>query len=122
MSRSIRWRITLAFAAIIALVVLALGVYLAGWARANIIQDLTADPNVQAQLLTRLRRVILFSIVIAAVIGGFAANFLARRFLGPLRELTEATRRIAGGETPGDPFPSGRDEVGDLLRSLNQMS
>ncbi len=122
MSRSIRWRITFAFAAVITLVVLSLGTFLTGWLRTYLIQDLPGDLARQAQLFAGLQRVILVSSVIAAVIAVILADGIARRVVRPLRGLTEASRRIAAGEALELVFPVTEDEVGDLGRSLNQMS
>jgi len=51
MARSIRWRLTLAFAALNTLVVLTLGAYLTTRARSYLIQDLTVDLAAQARLI-----------------------------------------------------------------------
>ncbi len=51
MFRSIRWRITLPFAALISLVVLTLGGYLTTVARSYLIQDLQSDLFARARLL-----------------------------------------------------------------------
>jgi two-component system phosphate regulon sensor histidine kinase PhoR len=107
LSRSIRWRITLAFAAIIVLLVLSLGIYLTTRARAFLVQDLW---------------VVLVATALAVMLAVVLVDAIARRVVRRLRELVEASRRISGGEALEQAFPVGRDEVGDLARALNQMS
>jgi two-component system phosphate regulon sensor histidine kinase PhoR len=50
------------------------------------------------------------------------AFWLAGRTARPLRELTEAARRIAEGAHGQKVFAAGRDEVADLARTFNHMS
>jgi nitrogen fixation/metabolism regulation signal transduction histidine kinase len=50
------------------------------------------------------------------------AQSMARRISGPIRELTRATRRIAGGDLEARVSPVSRDELRDLMDSFNQMA
>ncbi|HEY7598657.1 MAG TPA: ATP-binding protein, partial [Candidatus Limnocylindrales bacterium] len=50
------------------------------------------------------------------------AQSMARRISGPIRELTGATRRIAGGDLAARVKPASRDELGELTDSFNQMA
>jgi two-component system sensor histidine kinase BaeS len=60
----------------------------------------------------------LIAIVVAVVIGAS----LARTLSHPIQELTEATRRVAKGELGYQVRVRGRDELGRLAESFNQMS
>jgi signal transduction histidine kinase len=55
------------------------------------------------------------------LIGGFAA-FLIVRVVRPIRRVSAATQRIAGGELVHRVPASGADEIGDLGRSFNSMA
>lgn len=50
------------------------------------------------------------------------AVVLAQRIVGPLRELTEATARIAGGDLEATARADSRDEVGALAAAFNSMA
>ena len=52
----------------------------------------------------------------------WAAFFSARRLVAPIRDLAEGTRAVAGGDyNKRLPLP-GRDELGFLVRSFNEMT
>lgn len=62
-------------------------------------------------------------IAAALVIAGLMlAYFLARRIVGPLRQLTESTARIAGGDLNAKVSIESRDEVGILAAEYNRMA
>ena len=65
-------------------------------------------------------------LLIAAGASVFAAVvvslFTARRIVGPLRDMTEVSRRIAAGSYHQRVQMPGDDELGTLARSLNQMA
>jgi two-component system, NtrC family, sensor histidine kinase KinB len=50
------------------------------------------------------------------------ALLLANRIIGPLRQLTESTARIAGGDLNAKVTVSSRDEVGVLAAEYNRMA
>lgn len=65
------------------------------------------------------------TLLIAAVLviaGLILAYFLARRIVGPLRQLTESTARIAGGDLNAKVSIESRDEVGILAAEYNRMA
>lgn len=73
--------------------------------------------------LSRLRRLLLVSAVLAAALGALAAAILTHRSLGPLGRLSTGAAEI---ERTGDPArrlpdPATADEVGGLARTLNRM-
>jgi two-component system, NtrC family, sensor histidine kinase KinB len=59
---------------------------------------------------------------VLVVAGLFLAFFLANRIVGPLRELTATTARIAGGDLNAEVSVSSRDEVGLLAAEYNRMA
>jgi len=62
-------------------------------------------------------------IAASLVVAGLAfAVFLANRIVGPLRELTEAAARIAGGDLEVEARVISRDEVGILAAGFNTMA
>jgi signal transduction histidine kinase len=66
------------------------------------------------------------SLLVAAVVGMLTALllglFLARTLTLPLRDLTTATRAMAGGKLEQKVLVKSRDELGELAQSFNQMS
>ena len=71
------------------------------------------------------RRRALLVIVLASV-GGAAiaiviAFYLARRISRPLLQVVAVTRRVARGDLSGEVPVVGKDEIGELARSFNQM-
>src|SRR6266851_3527573 len=59
---------------------------------------------------------------VLVVAGLFLAFFLANRIVEPLRQLTETTARIAGGDLNAKVTVNSRDEVGVLAAEYNRMA
>jgi two-component system, NtrC family, sensor histidine kinase KinB len=66
------------------------------------------------------RTLLVAGVLVAA--GLFLAFFLANRIVGPLRELTATTAKIAGGDLNAKVSVSSRDEVGLLAAEYNRMA
>lgn len=60
--------------------------------------------------------------LIAAILAIVAAGFIARLTTGPMREMTEAAKRIASGELAQKIPARTRDETGQLAQAFNEMS
>lgn len=74
------------------------------------------------QFLIEVNKAIWWGGLAAVLLALFLGLFLARRLTRPLRQLTEATRKMARGEL-GQQVSSGeRGEIGELSTSFNQMS
>jgi signal transduction histidine kinase len=58
----------------------------------------------------------------AVLLALFLGLFLARRLTQPLRQLTEATRKMTRGELGQQVSTAERGEIGELSTSFNQMS
>jgi signal transduction histidine kinase len=58
----------------------------------------------------------------AVLLALFLGVFLARRLTQPLRQLTEASRKMARGELGQQVSTDARGEIGELSTSFNQMS
>jgi signal transduction histidine kinase/DNA-binding response OmpR family regulator len=71
-------------------------------------------------------RVFVIGVVMAALIGlllaGGSSFVIARGISRPIRQLTEGTRRLAGGELEHRVAETGDDEIADLARSFNAMA
>lgn len=66
--------------------------------------------------------VISLAMAVTGVLAIVAAGFVARTTTRPIREMTEASKRIAGGEL-GQRIPiRTRDETGQLAQAFNEMS
>jgi signal transduction histidine kinase len=70
---------------------------------------------------SRLRRDLLIAGSVFLAIGLVLAWGTARSVAGPVRRLTEAARRVAGGDLQAAIPPAGEDEIGELARSLEVM-
>ncbi len=66
------------------------------------------------------RTLLIAGILVAT--GVALALLLANRIIGPLRQLTESTARIAGGDLNAKVTVSSRDEVGVLAAEYNRMA
>jgi len=66
------------------------------------------------------RTLLIAGVLVAA--GLFLAFFLANRIVGPLRELTATTAKIAGGDLNAKVTVNSRDEVGRLAAEFNRMA
>ncbi|MDH4138461.1 MAG: HAMP domain-containing protein, partial [Anaerolineae bacterium] len=74
------------------------------------------------RFLTTLRRILLVTILAAVAASLLVSVLLARRMSGPIRDMEQATRRIAAGDLEvglGDYPP---DEIGRLAESINHMA
>jgi methyl-accepting chemotaxis protein len=69
-------------------------------------------------------------IIYALLIGGFVALstvlfvgvFLSRKFSGPIEEITETVKKVAGGDLTVRARTEGKDEIGILAENINIMS
>ncbi|RFA24762.1 two-component sensor histidine kinase [Alkalilimnicola ehrlichii] len=75
------------------------------------------QPLKQSFIIT-LSLVLLLSLLFAI----WTAFYLARRLVEPVRELAEGTRALAAGDYGTQLTPAGRDELGFLVQSFNDMS
>lgn len=74
------------------------------------------------QFLVEVNNAIWWGGVAAVLVALFLGVFLARRLTHPLRQLTEATRKMAGGDLEQQVSTDERGEIGELSTSFNQMS
>jgi signal transduction histidine kinase len=74
------------------------------------------------RFLLALRRILLVALIAAAAVSTLVSMFLARRLSGPIRDVEQATRRIAAGdlEVRLDRYPA--DELERLAASINHMT
>ncbi len=74
------------------------------------------------ELLGRVRASIVIALIITVFMVVLAAWLITRLLTRPLREVTEASRRIASGELTQKINAGTTDETAELARSFNQMS
>jgi methyl-accepting chemotaxis protein len=74
------------------------------------------------QTYLRARHLILGFMAAALVLGALAAGRVSRLISEPLARAVEVARRVADGDLRADAGAAGRDETGDLLRAMSQMS
>ena len=81
-----------------------------------------ADGELAEQMLPLLRAGAWVLLTAAAVFVAFGAYLLRRRIVLPLRQLSDATRRITGGDLEVRTEVGGANELGDLAESFNRMA
>jgi signal transduction histidine kinase len=72
--------------------------------------------------ISSLNQTVLLAAVAFSLFAAGLAYSLARRIAGPINELTEATRAVAGGRLDVSLETSAEDEIGALFSSFNQMT
>jgi signal transduction histidine kinase len=72
--------------------------------------------------LTTLRTILLTAVLLAALVSLLVSVLLARRLSDPIREMEQATRRIATGDLDIRLSDYPPDEVGRLARSIDHMA
>ena len=71
----------------------------------------------------RTRTLSVFASLVALLFAGFLATGLSYSIIGPISRLTDAFRRLAGGETLGDiPGTDRSDEIGRMSRAAQVFS
>lgn len=78
--------------------------------------------SLESTFLSRLNTAIVLSALVAILVALLVGVLLASTISRPVRELTAATRRIAGGELGLKVPVRTRDELGELSQSFNTMS
>jgi signal transduction histidine kinase len=84
-------------------------------------EKLALSPQ-EERYLERTSRASLMAALGAAVVALALGILLARTLTRPVRELTAATRAVAGGALQQKLPVRSRDELGELTRAFNQMS
>lgn len=72
--------------------------------------------------LERTNEALTFAALGAALLALIVGVMLARTLTHPLRALTEATEKMAGGELSQQVAVNSKDEIGELAESFNRMS
>ena len=103
----IRWRIAISYLVLVFVVMGSLATLLS---RPGCLGDATC-----------VGRSVVAAAVVMAILAIFLALIVAERTALPLRQLTQVTRRIAGGDLQARILPQTRDEMGDLIRAFNDM-
>ena len=76
----------------------------------------------EVQFLSRLDTVIIVATLSVLGISIFLGIWVANGYLGPLKELTAASKALASGDLGTQVAIRSRDEIGALTASFNQMS
>jgi signal transduction histidine kinase len=75
----------------------------------------------EAEFLSQVNRSLLWAGLAAGVVALVLGLMLARQLTAPLRALTDAVRRLAGGDVPQVEV-RGQDELGELGQAFNEMA
>lgn len=89
---------------------------------ASSLSDLSRIVTSEQALLARIEKAIWGGAVGATLVALVIGILLARTLTRPLRELTAATRVVAGGKLGHQVQVRSKDELGELARSFNEMS
>lgn len=93
----------------------------AGPTEAAIAEQLAPEPRL-SQLESSFRRSLFLAGASAGVAGIFLVGLFTRHALAPVRGLTGAARRLGRGDLSHRAPARGRDEVGELARTFNEMA
>jgi two-component system sensor histidine kinase BaeS len=93
-----------------------------GWLLYDEIVGPWAPGTVEWDFLKKVRVAIWLSAGSATAAALLLGVLLARAIARPVRELTAATRAVAGGELGHQVTVRSKDDLGELARSFNQMS
>jgi two-component system OmpR family sensor kinase/two-component system sensor histidine kinase BaeS len=88
---------------------------------ARVLAALRLDPR-QVAFLLRVRVILAGGGLAALLAAGIVGGLLFRSIVHPLRQLTAASRAIAGGDLSARAPVAGQDEVAQLAASFNQMA
>ena len=76
----------------------------------------------ESKFLENLNQAVILSVLVALVVATLLGVFLARTISRPIREVTAATKIVAGGDLGYQVPVRTKDEIGELAASFNQMS
>jgi signal transduction histidine kinase len=79
-------------------------------------------PQQLGHVLDDLDRTLRIASALFLLAAALLAQSMARRISGPLREVTQATRRVAAGDLETRVHTASRDELRELVDSFNQMA
>lgn len=85
-------------------------------------EELVVIGSPESEFLKSVNQAILFGTLGAVVVALFVGILLARTISRPVREVTEATRIVAGGNLGYQVPVRTKDELGELAESFNRMS
>lgn len=85
-------------------------------------QSLQPPESPEARFLDRINLAILLGALGAVIIALLLGILLARTISGPVKEVTAATKVVAGGDLGYQVPVRTKDELGELANSFNQMS
>jgi signal transduction histidine kinase len=92
-------------------------------ASVHILPPLGRDPGQPAdQFLGSVDRRLLYATVVVAVLALGLTWAITRRITGPISELSNATRDLAGGQLSRRVAARGSDEIAELARAFNSMA
>ena len=60
--------------------------------------------------------------LLSLVVAGIGSVLLARQFLSPIKDMAQATRRLAGGDLDVHLSTRRKDELGELARDFNRLA
>lgn len=76
----------------------------------------------EGRFIAGVRQAVVYSALAAVVVALLLGLLLARTIANPVRELTQATHRVAQGDVGHEVPVRTQDEIGELAVSFNQMS
>ncbi|MBN1450048.1 MAG: HAMP domain-containing protein [Anaerolineales bacterium] len=76
----------------------------------------------EEEFIQRVNRMLVYSALGASLVALLLGVFLSRTLTRPIRELTEATQAVAGGNLGLQVPLRSKDEMGELAASFNKMS
>jgi signal transduction histidine kinase len=91
-------------------------------ARVYVLEDPDVRLRRQAEFTTSISGGIIAAVLLAGALSMAVAAALATRIVRPVEELTSLTLRFGAGDLTARSREGGRDEIGHLARSFNEMA
>lgn len=84
--------------------------------------DPALEEDLRTNFLTAIGEILTVSGITAALAALLVSSFVAWRIVGPVRSLTDASKRIAGGDYRERVHVAWNDELAELAHSFNSMA
>ncbi len=80
------------------------------------------EKQLELKFVKRQNRSFYLIALLSLVVAGIGSVLLARQFLSPIKEMTQATRRLADGDLDVHLPTRRKDELGELARDFNRLA
>ncbi len=80
------------------------------------------EKQLELKFVKRQNRSFYLIALLSLIVAGIGSVLLARQFLSPIKDMAQATRRLAGGDFDVHLPTRRKDELGELARDFNRLA